>query len=112
MIHFQLKLLVSHYKERLLVTTLVDKFSLMINCTTGSGIKKWELGTRLVILPQCTTHYDNCHTIDDDLIEGAVCCLFCRLPGGVGHKRTLLFGHNVEVTDLTKLVKMIPMHER
>lgn len=39
----------SYYKERSHPSTLVDKFSLMINCTTGSGIKKWELGTRLVI---------------------------------------------------------------
>ena len=59
-----------------------------------------------------TSYYHDSHTIDDDLIEGAVCCLLCRLPGGVCHKCTLLFGHNVEVTNLTKLVKMIPMWEK
>ena len=58
------------------------------------------------------THYHTFHTIDNEFIEGAVCCLLCGLPGGVGHKRTLLFGHNVEVADLTKLVEMVPVHQR
>ena len=58
------------------------------------------------------THYHTCHTIDDEFIEGAVCCLLRRLLGGVGHKRTLLFGHNVEVAYLTKLVEMVPVHQR
>ena len=58
------------------------------------------------------TYYHTFHTIDDEFIEGAVCCLLCGLPGGVGHKRTLLFGHNVEVADLTKLVEMVPVYQR
>ena len=57
-------------------------------------------------------HYRTLHTIDNEFIEGAVCCLLRSLPGGVGHKCTLLFGHNVEVADLTKLVEMIPVHQR
>ena len=57
-------------------------------------------------------HYHTFHTIDNEFIEGAVCCLLCRLPGGIRHKRTLLFGHNVEVADLTKLVEMIPAYQR
>ena len=71
------------------------------------------LGRRSVISTYIYhTHYHTFHTIDNEFIEGAVCCLLCRLPGGVGHKRTLLFGHNVEVADLTKLVEMVPVHQR
>ena len=69
------------------------------------------LGMRLVISTY-HTHYHTLHTIDNEFIEGAVCCLLRSLPGGVGHKRTLLFGHNVEVADLTKLVEMVPVHQR
>ena len=77
-------------------------------------IKQWEVeGLGLAIFfTECTTHYHTFHTIDDEFIEGAVCCLLRRLPGGVGHKRTLLFGHNVEVAYLTKLVEMVPVHQR
>ena len=57
-------------------------------------------------------HYHTFHTIDNEFIEGAVCCLLRCLPGGVGHKHTLLFGHNVEVADLTKLVEMVPVYQR
>ena len=80
----------------------------------GIRIKQWEvegLGMRLAISTYYT-HYHTLHTIDNEFIEGAVCCLLRRLPGGVGHKRTLLFGHNVEVADLTKLVEMVPAHQR
>ena len=69
------------------------------------------LGMRLAISTS-HMHYHTFHIIDNEFIEEAVCCLLCGLPGGVGHKRTLLFGHNVEVADLTKLVEMIPAYQR
>ena len=47
------------------------------------------------------------HTFNDDLVEGSVGSLLCRWSSGECNKGTLLLGHNMNTSDLAKLIEVV-----
>ena len=59
-------------------------------------------------ISHCTQQYTiYMYTFDDDFIEGAVRCFLSCWSCGECDKGTLLFGHHMDVADLTKLVEVV-----